>query len=391
MGRAKKIAFLKAGSMSHVNASVARVLEKTFPEAEIEVIDVGELVFSRKSSAFRILGRLHAYWEFGRLIFLRRHESREFVGKTRYGFEKIRRALTNFLASGEYAFTFQTESLFDGSQPGIPHFVYTSFAALANLDMPSFDKRDLWPTSWFGLETDIYRNATRVFTFSNYISRWIIQGYNCPAEKVICVGAGSNSSPEPGASVDAAKYSSKTILFVGIQWERKGGPALVNAFKRVLEVHPDAQLLIVGCSPEVYVRNCHAVGKVRLEDVNKYYEQAAVFCLPTTVEPFGLVFIEAFSHRLPVIAPPIGAVPDFLKDGENGFLVPAGDIEMLATSLIELIGDPAKCRTFGENGYALFQRKYNWPQVGSRIRDEIDRAIGFPDRRRDNSSETSQK
>lgn len=154
---------------------------------------------------------------------------------------------------------------------------------------------------------------------------------------------------------------------------------MVEAFKRVLKVHPDAQLTIVGCSPELNIANCRVVGKVPLEQVNKYYERAAVFCLPTTDEPFGLVFIEAFSHRLPVVAPPIAAVPDFLKDGENGYLVKADDVETLANRLIELIGNPAKCQAMGENGYAIFREKYNWERVGSRIRQEIVRAIGYTD------------
>jgi glycosyltransferase involved in cell wall biosynthesis len=352
---------------------------REFPEAEIEVVDAGALLFSRKSLAFRVFGRLHAYRECGRLIFLRGHKSRDCVRWTRYRFDKVRRTLANHLAGRDYAFTFQTESLFDGSQPGIPHFVYTGHATLSDLEMPGFDKRDLLPRSWIELEAGIYRNARLVFTFSNHIARCVVEGYGCPADKVICVGAGSNSNPRPGAPPDAARYASKNILFVGIYWKRKGGPVLVEAFKRVLKVHPDAQLTIVGCSPELNIANCRVVGKVPLEQVNKYYERAAVFCLPTTDEPFGLVFIEAFSHRLPVVAPPIAAVPDFLKDGENGYLVKADDVETLANRLIELIGNPAKCQAMGENGYAIFREKYNWERVGSRIRQEIVRAIGYTD------------
>src|SRR5207237_9406814 len=124
--------------------------------------------------------------------------------------------------------------------------------------------------------------------------------------------------------------------------------------------HPDAQLTIVGCSPDVDVRNCQVVGQIPLADVGKYYDAASVFCMPTTLEPFGIAFIEAFAHSLPVIATRVGAIPELVRDGESGYLVQPNDVNALAERLIELVGDPAKCRAFGERGRRLVKEKYNW-------------------------------
>ena len=87
-----------------------------------------------------------------------------------------------------------------------------------------------------------------------------------------------------------------------------------------------------------------------IEEVKKYFNQAAVFCMPTNIEPFGIVFIEAMSMKLPVIGTSIGAIPDFIKNGVNGYMVEPGNSEKLADHLIELLGDPSKCKNFGEEG-----------------------------------------
>jgi glycosyltransferase involved in cell wall biosynthesis len=145
----------------------------------------------------------------------------------------------------------------------------------------------------------------------------------------------------------------------------------VEAFKIVHSAHPDAHLTIVGCSPQLDIPNCQVVGPVPLEEVNRYYTHASIFCLPTRLEPFGIAFIEAQSHRLPVIATNVGAIPEFIIDGYNGFLIKPKDIEGLTRALCDLAGDPGKCRRFGENGYRLTIERYTWEKVGARMRQHI--------------------
>ena len=143
-------------------------------------------------------------------------------------------------------------------------------------------------------------------------------------------------------------YNTKTILFVGVTWERKGGPELVKAFEKVLRVHPDARLVIVGYKPKVDLPNVQIIGRLTVDELVPYYQQASIFCLPTKLEPFGIVFVEAMAFGLPLVAPRTGAVPDFVEDGRNGFMVEPGDIDALAEALIKLLDDPQLCRKFGE-------------------------------------------
>jgi glycosyltransferase involved in cell wall biosynthesis len=209
------------------------------------------------------------------------------------------------------------------------------------------------------------------FTYSTNIERSIINDYKCPPEKVKCIYAGSNVPHDKDRELNNENYQNKNIIFVGVFWERKGGPDLVKAFEKVLKVHPDAKLTIVGCSPSVDVPNCNVVGKVKVETLDKYYLNSSIFCLPTKREPFGIVFIEAMMHKLPIVSNRIGALPDFVTENQNGFLVEPGNVDLLADALIRLLDDPQMCKRFGEAGYDKVKDTYTWDRVGQRLKENI--------------------
>jgi len=93
-----------------------------------------------------------------------------------------------------------------------------------------------------------------------------------------------------------------------------------------------------------------------------------VFCLPTRLEPFGIAYLEAMMHRLPVVATRVGAVPDMVLEGQTGRLVEPGDAAALAAALIDVLGDPATARRYGEAGFVRATETYTWQRVGQRIR-----------------------
>jgi glycosyltransferase involved in cell wall biosynthesis len=372
----RKLAVLTPGRSPRDDV-VLSMLRREFAEFEVEPVTVGALVGTdNRALSFRVRNRAVAYREFGPLAFRRRRQITDYLPWTSYYFDAVRHAVAKRLSSENYAFTFQTESLFDASVAGLPHFIYTSHAALASLDYPGFDRRDVLPRSWIELETKIYRHAAIIFTWSAHTSTVLVERYGCSPEKVVCVYSGGNVPGLPAApGPDETRYASKRILFVGLRWMTKGGPQLVEAFRRVLEVHPDASLTIVGCSPDVDVPNCHVAGVVPLSKLARYYEEAAIFCLPTIREAFGSVLVEALSYGLPVVATNFGAIPELVIDAETGYLVHHGDVDALAERLIALLDVPALGRRLGANGYALANERYNWESTGAHIRQHVERAL----------------
>ena len=170
------------------------------------------------------------------------------------------------------AFTFQLQSIFDTSIEGIPHFVYTDHTHLANLQYSPQIKVNLYSAEWICREKTIYDHADKIFTRSTNISRSLIEQYGIPEEKVVCIYAGANT---PIEGIDPAKkdYSARQILFVGLDWKRKGGPDLVEAFRRLQQKYPDATLTIAGTRMNNEIPGITSLGKLPLAELKQRYQE----------------------------------------------------------------------------------------------------------------------
>lgn len=367
-------AFVKMGDFSHTNAHVLQELVARFPRLNAQVIDVGELHVVGKADLAPLA--LAVIKDYGLSPFLSTRRFRRHIPKSEYFFHRARQALLRQLKGNAYGFTFQTQSMFDASVPGIPHFIYTDHTHLENFKYPAWTATTALSRNWARLERSAFHNASMVFTMSENISRSLVEEYGCPREKIACVYAGSNVSAEATERIDSARFRAKNILFVGIDWERKGGPVLLEAFRRVRHAHPDATLTIVGCSPEVSQPGVEVVGRVPLAEVAPHYRAASIFCLPTLNEPFGLVLLEAFSYGLPIVSTRIGAIPEIVEDGQSGYLVGPQHTDGLADRLMTLLGDPARCAHFGERGRQRVRERYSWDETGRRIAAHIERIVG---------------
>ncbi len=346
------------------------MLASAFPEYELEIITITQLLKPRIDILF--INGLITVREQGLKILRDKKAFRKAFLRTPYIFRQIKRLLANRLSRklGEYVFSFQLQSLFDCSVPGLAHFVYTDHTHLSNLEYDDFDPAALCSPVWLQLEKTVYQHSEHIFTRSTNISRSLEQHYGISAEKLTCVYAGTNV-PVEDTCVRQDGAAGQNILFVGIDWKRKGGPDLVQAFQKVLNEHPQASLTIIGCNPVVDMPNTSVLGRLPVEELSQYYREAAIFCLPTHLEPFGVVFIEALSYGLPIISTDIGAIPDFVIEGENGFMVPVGDIDLLAARLIQLVGDTETQQAYGRISRKLTAERYNWQSVGNAIRQQV--------------------
>jgi len=368
----KRIALFRVWDTHPIDHSIVRVLEEHFSEYRLDIFTIMNFLRARKDIQF--LNLFSVIRHYGLRLLRGEVRFRQVFLRTPYLFRQVHAYAQSALRNqrGAYAFSFQLQSLFDTSSAEIPHFVYTDHTHLENLNYPGFSRKRLLSAAWVDCESEIYAHASRVFTRSTNISRSLIQQYHCAPEKVFCVYGGSNiETARPARQKDFHQH----ILFVGIDWERKGGPDLLAAFALVLRQHPKAHLTIVGAQPNIHHPQIQAAGRVLPDEMPQYYQNADIFCLPTKLEPFGAVFIEALSYRLPVIATEIGAIPDFVIPGENGYLLAPGDIQGIANAISDLLDQPQKCARFGEAGYALVQKRYNWANVGGLMRQKILEAL----------------
>jgi glycosyltransferase involved in cell wall biosynthesis len=370
--RVSGFAFIKIGEFSHINKQVLAQLQARFPHLEPTVIDLRDLHVVRKRDVPGLV--LSVAREFGPSACLSEKRLRWHMHKTSYMFRRTRAALLQRLRGANFAFTFQTQAMFDASLPDIPHFIYTDHTHLENRNYPAPEAGTPLSLTWSQMEKGAYQNARMIFTMSRNISRSLINEYGCSPQRVKCVYAGSNVSSEASGNIDRSRFSAKNILFVGVEWERKGGPVLLEAFRLLRRAHPEARLTIVGCSPQISEPGVHIEGRVPLAEVPRYYRSASVFCLPTLNEPFGLVFLEAASFGLPVVATRIGAIPEIVMDGKSGYLVEPQNAAELAARLGDLLRDPRRAEQFGTYGHEWVSRRYSWEETGNRLFSHIKRA-----------------
>ena len=364
----KKIAFIRLKPWPLANVKVADALTAQFADHKIEIINIEELVKAQIGTL--TINTLLTWLAYGWDIANGNKKFKEAFWRTPYIFASVRRLLRKRLSSQDYLFTFQMQSLFDCSLPNVPHFIYTDHTHLANLNYPNFNLKKLYPEKWIKLEKQAYGNAARIFVRSSNIQRSLIEQYEQPIDKAICVYAGNNVETNALTTEDKS-YGGQNILFVGIEWERKGGPALIEAFKMVLAKHPNATLTIVGAKPDIQMNNCKILGKISPAELNSHYEKATLFCLPTRVEPFGIAFLEAMQARLPIIGTNVGAIPDFLRNDWNGILIEPGDVQGMANGIITLLDNPELCRLYGERNFNLIKEHYSWQPVSQKLHQHI--------------------
>jgi len=169
------------------------------------------------------------------------------------------------------------------------------------------------------------------------------------------------------ALLGGAPDDSPLIVHIGRLGFEKNLEALKEIMPRVLAQVPNARLAIVGDGPareflegELKDLPVHFTGMITGDDLSAAYASADVFITPSESETLGFVVLEAMASGVPVVAPRAGGIPDIVnRSGENGFLYPAGDVEVAATRLVSLLQDPELRERVGQAGRAEVE-KYDW-------------------------------
>ncbi len=192
-----------------------------------------------------------------------------------------------------------------------------------------------------------------------------IRGRNWPAERVHYVPnfvAAVPGPPLPRGGLETPD-GAPLVLALGRLHRNKAFDLLLAAMARLPEVY----LWLAGEGPEraALERQAGALGlrdRVRFlgwrDDVAALFAAADIFACPSRIEPLGNVVIEAWAHRVPVVAAASAGPAALLTPGETGLLVPLEDAEALATSIQTLIGTPALAERLRAAGREAYEQSY---------------------------------
>jgi glycosyltransferase involved in cell wall biosynthesis len=229
-----------------------------------------------------------------------------------------------------------------------------------------------------GYQQRVFDRCACVFPRTRWAAHSCLHDYGLLPERIEVVGAGPNYYAEP---LPHGPYDQQRILFIGSEFDRKGGPLVLEAFRRVRAVLPGATLRIVGCSPAIDEAGVEVVGRIEkdtpggLERLLHIYREASVFCMMSHFEPFGIVVIEAQNCGVPCVLPNRFAFPEMVRDGETGCLVQEYDAHQLTETLTALLRDPARLEAMGAAGHAFVRGEYTWDAAAARMLARIRRDL----------------
>ena len=169
--------------------------------------------------------------------------------------------------------------------------------------------------------------------------------------------------------------STELVGVFGRLSSEKGQKVALEAMALLINTRPDARMLIVGDGKDreelISLAGSLGIGgRVRFEafdpDIRPMISACDVVLVPSLKEGFGLVAVNAMALHRPVIAAAVGGLPEIVKDGETGVLVPPGEPEPMARALSELLADPERMNQMGKLGHKRAEEHF-----------DLDRQIGL--------------
>ena len=236
-----------------------------------------------------------------------------------------------------------------------------------------------------GMQSFVARRLDRVFTSSEASAATIERDFGVARERLSNVANGLDTelfSPDPSVS-----RGNRRLLCVGRASDpNKGIRTLMEALARL----PEDVVLTLVDSPESQARKWAAelgcegrlelAGRVSQDELIRLYRSASLVVVPSRYEGFGLPAAEAMACGTPVVATRAGALPEVMRTGGGGEMVPRDDPEALARAVQGLLDAPERRRALGEGARERVVSAYAWPSVAARTADEYRSVIDWRQR-----------
>jgi glycosyltransferase involved in cell wall biosynthesis len=216
---------------------------------------------------------------------------------------------------------------------------------------------------------------------SSYSGDNVSQAYGIPLSKTGALHGGVPTHFLEQTPRRGRKNGGFTLVFCGrLNGSRepfKRVDTLLEAMPQVLKKHR-AELSIIGTGSRLdeyaalaqtlgIEEEVHFLGHVDHSKLPAHYASADLFVLPSRMENFPLVLLEAMASGLPVVATAVGGVPEMVVHGETGLLVPANDPQALADAINSLLDDRERMKEMGARGRERVRQQYTWDKVAERL------------------------
>ncbi len=215
------------------------------------------------------------------------------------------------------------------------------------------------------VNTKVFQEAARLLPWTSWAADSLIRDYGVDPRRIEVLPVGVDLEHwRPAGPVHRERVR---ILFVGANFERKGGFLLLEAFR---SLPPGlAQLSVVTHShvPRLPGVTVYHHIQPNSEALLELYQTSDIFVLPSYAEAFGIAAVEASASGLPVIASSSGGLPDIVVDQETGFLIPVGDVHALAAHLRILVENAELRWRMGHAAYCRARNLFDARKNAARL------------------------
>ncbi len=285
--------------------------------------------------------------------------------------QQVGHCLAQMHTAGQADVALQVGVTFDGTwgNDQLPVILYTDYTTHMAIQTPEAGRSPFTAVQGqrlLQLEKQAYGRAAHIFTRSELVRESIMADYKVAADKITSVGGGVNfrELPEPN---EPRNNGRPTALFIGKDFYRKGGDLLLQAFAQTREHIPHSRLIMVTEGPIPADLPLDGVDIVpptwNREVIHNLYREADLFVLPSRLETWGDVLLEAMAYGLPCVGATRQAMGEIISHGQTGLVVPPGDGYALYSALLWLMINPWLRGKWGDAGRARLETHFTWPRV----------------------------
>ena len=215
---------------------------------------------------------------------------------------------------------------------------------------------------------------------SDWAARTAIENYDVDPAKVKVVPFGPNVACDRSIQdiqeiIKARSSGVCRLLFVGVDWFRKGGDIALRVVARLNQRGVPAELHVVGCNPageqpsfvkqHGFISKASEDGRQRLDDL---FSRSHFFILPTQADCTPVVFSEACSFGLPILTTNVGGIPAIVRDGKNGYTLPLDEPPDAYCDAIErLWSSRQEYERLALSSFTEYSERLNWWTAGRRV------------------------
>lgn len=362
-----RVLALASGDVAH--QPVLRTKHAAFLEALSRRVQLAAVLDTRLTGWLRLAAALRTF-----------HPSRVRWQERFYQHPEVFRARSRRLARqlrqwrDQVDVVLQLSTLFDAAwgEPVLPVVQYCDYTArLAARDRVDYRSpfTEAERTDLFELEARSYQRSAYIYTWSRRVRESLLEDYGLAPERVIAIGGGVGLALPAGRRRPAE--AAPTALFIGSDFRRKGGDVLLRAFALARQQTPAARLEVI--TRDVIPADLPLAGvtvhppRWDRELVLDRLAAVDVLVLPSRLETWGDVLLEAMAYSLPCIGVSGLSMEEIVVPENTGLLVPPEDPQALADALSRVFANPELSQTWGRAGRQRLEQLFTWPQVIERL------------------------